>query len=137
MVLNGALVKIFINNRLYGAAQQIQYTIDYGENAIFGIDSTWPQEIASARTTVKGQISALRMQGSSGSQGFQATPLFREIQSSPYISIRIQDRISGEDILFVPYAKVSSESISIGIKNTVKVTLAFEGIAPYQPLDRA
>jgi len=136
MVLNGALVKIFINNRLYGQAQQIQYSIDWGESSIYGIDSSWPQEIASGRCSVTGTIAGLRMQGSAGSQGIQATPLFRDIQSAPYISIRIQDRVSSEDILFIPYAKIKTESNTIGIKNTVKVTLSFEGLIPYQPLDK-
>ena len=137
MVLNGALVKILINDRSYGTAQQIQYSLDFGESAIYGIDSQWPQEIASGRCSVTGTISGLRIQGSAGSQGFQATPLFRDIQSAPYISIRIQDRVSSEDILFIPHAKIKTESTTIGIKSTVKVTLSFEGLVPYQPLDRA
>jgi hypothetical protein len=137
MVLTGALIKILINNKEYGVAQNVQYTLDFSESAIYGIDSSWPQEIASGRCSVSGSISGLRMQGSAGSQGFQATSLFRDIQSAPYISIRIQDRVSSEDILFLPYAKIKTESTTIGIKNTVKVSLSFEGLVPYQPLDRS
>jgi hypothetical protein len=137
MVLNGALVRIYINDREYGTAQQIQYTIEYGESSIYGIDSGWPQEISSSRCAVAGSISGLRMQGSLGPQGFQATSLYRDIQSAPYISIRISDRVSGEDILTIPYAKIKAESTTIGIKNTVKTSLSFEGLMPIQPLDKA
>lgn len=136
VVLTGAHVRIYINNLAYNSVQSVSYTIDYSESAIYGIDSSWPQEIASGRCSITGQIQGLRVKGISGLQGIKGTSLFRDIQSAPYISIRIQDRQSGEDLLFIPYAKIKNESNQISIKNTVKMNFTFEGLVPYQPADR-
>jgi hypothetical protein len=135
--LTGASIRIYINNKVYNSAQSANFTIDYGETAAYGIDSPYPQEIATTKITVSGSIQGIRIKMSGGLQGSNMRPLFQDVAASPYVSIRIQDRQSGEDILFVPSAKVTKESHSIPTKGTYRLSFDFLGIIPLMALDRA
>lgn len=137
VVLSGALIKIYINNQLYKEAQQVQYTIDTGEQEIYGIDSPFPQEIHSTRFMVSGSISGIRIRMSGGLQAYSAKPLVQDIVKAQYISIRIQDRSSGEDLLFIPNAKVSNQSVQASAKSTVKLSFSFKGLLAEESVDRS
>lgn len=134
--ISGAHIKIYINGVVYNEAQQLDYTIDYGEEPIYGIDSVFPQEIKITRVSVQGSISGLRIANSNGLQGYNITPGIRGAIFAPYISIRIQDRRTGEDILFIPYAKVINEKLNVNAKGIARLTFNFTGLQPQQPLDR-
>lgn len=136
-VLTGAHIKLYINNKLYKEVQSIQFSIDYGEQEVYGIDSAYPQEIATTRIQVRGSVQGLRLKMSGGLQGKNMRPLFQEIAGNPYISIRIQDRQSGEDIMFVPQAKVLRESHSAAVKSTYKMNFEWAGMIPLMALDRS
>jgi hypothetical protein len=137
LILTGPCVKLFINNKLYKEVQQVSYSIDYGEYEIFGIDSSFPQEIAPGRSMVRGSITGIRIKYSGGIQAYDARPLIRNLIAAPYISIRLNDRASGEDVLFVQNAKITNQKVSIGAKGTVKLSFDFSGLIAYEPLDRA
>lgn len=134
-VLTGAQCKVYVAGVLYPATS-IQYTIDYGEQEIFGIDLVHPQEIATTRITVQGSISGFRVQLSGGIQGTGIRSKINDVLYAPYVSLRIQDRKNEVDILFVNNIKVTSESLSINSKSTAMVDFSFKGILPLGPLDR-
>lgn len=136
-VISGAHLRIWINGKVYNEAQQLSYNIDYGEEPIYGIDSIFPQEIKITRISVTGNISGVRVANSNGLQGYNIRSGIRESQYSPYISIRIQDNRTEEDILFIPYAKVTNEKMSVSAKGIVSTSFSFSGLQPLQPLDRA
>lgn len=133
----GADIKVYINNKSYNVAQSVSFDVDYGEAAIYGIDSPWPQEVAGGRASVRGSIKGLRMKYSGGLQGSNIRPLFMDLAASPYISIRIQDRQTGEDIALIERAKVSKESHFAGVKGSYKLSFDFEGQIILFALDRA
>lgn len=137
LVLTGAHINLYINNKLYKQVQSINLNVDYGENEIRGIDSPWPQELAPGPSSVRGSIQGLRIKMSGGLQGSNMRPIFTDIAASPYISIRIQDRSTGEDIILVPQAKVSNESHTIVTKATYKLNFNFSGMIPFFALDRS
>lgn len=137
IVLVGAHIKLYINNKVYKEVQSISLNIDYGEQEIYGIDVNYPQEIASTRISVKGSVAGLRIKQSGGLQAKNIRPLFQDSAASPYISIRITDRSTGEDILFIPNAKVSRENHSIVNKATYKLSFDFTGQIPLMALDRS
>lgn len=132
----GAHLKIYINGVVYNESQQLDYSIDYGEEPIYGIDSIFPQEIKVTRIAITGTISGLRLANSNGLQGANIRPGIRSSYFAPYISIRITDRRTGEDILFVPYAKVMNEKTNVSAKGIMKSSFSFTGLQPQQPLDR-
>lgn len=137
VVLTGAHIKLYINNKLYKPTQGVSFTIDYGETEIHGIDSAYPQEIAPTKISVRGSVNGIRLKNSGGLQGENARPLFADFAASPYISIRIQDRESSEDILFVPNAKITRETHGISTKATYKLSFDFVGMIPLMALDRS
>lgn len=134
--LTGAHIVVYINNKKYKPVQGVSFEIDYGEVEIYGIDSPYPQEIAVTKITVRGRINGLRLKHSGGIQADEARPLYLDVAAGSYISIRIQDRQTQEDILFIPQAKVSKESHQISTKSTYKLSFDFIGIVPLQALDR-
>lgn len=135
-VIAGAHLRIFINGVAYNEAQQLSYSIDYGEEPIYGIDSVFPQEIKITRVSVQGSISGVRLANSNGLQGSNIRPGIRDSIFAPYISIRISDRRTGEDIMFIPYARVTNESLNVSAKGVARVSFNFTGLQAQQPLDR-
>lgn len=136
-VLTGAHIKLYINNKVYKPTQGVSFSIDYGETEIYGIDSLYAQEIAPTRISVRGSVNGIRIKMSGGLQGENARPLFQDAAASPYISIRIQDRDSSEDILFIPNAKITRETHAISTKSTYKLSFDFVGQIPLMALDRS
>jgi len=135
VVLAGANCKLLIGGKLYPEVQQISYTIDYGEQEIYGIDSVFPQEIATTRISVQGSVSGLRLKLSGGLQGKDAVTKINQKLFAPYVSIEIRDRQSDTKLIFIPQCKVTSENVQISAKGIVKLNFNFKGIIPYNPLD--
>lgn len=137
LVLTGANIKLYINNKVYNVVQSISLNIDYGETEIYGIDALYAQEIAPNRVTVRGSVSGIRVKLSGGLQASNLRPLFMDLAAAPYVSLRITDRYSGEDIIFIQNAKVTRESHSIATKSTYKLNFDFVGQIPLMALDRS
>lgn len=132
----GAHIKVYINGVVYNESQELNYTIDYGEEPIYGIDSVFPQEIKVSRVSIQGTLSGLRVANSNGLQGYDMRPKIMESIFAPYISIRVTDRRTGEDIMFVPYARITNEKTMVNAKGVMKTTFSFTGLQGQQPLDR-
>ena len=135
VVIKGAEIKTYVGGKLYPEVQQIQYTIDYGEYEIHGIDSAFPQEIASSKVTVNGSVTGLRIKFTGGLQGYHLRTKINQILHAPYVSLRIQDRQTEQDLFWLPQMKVSSESFQVVAKGIVVVNFKFKGIIPYSELD--
>lgn len=136
-ILTGANIKLYINNQVYKEVQSVSFSVDYGETEIYGIDSLYAQEIAPTRIQVRGSVQGIRVKLSGGLQAKNIRTLFNDMAASPYISLRISDRYSGEDIIFIPNAKVTRESHSIATKSTYKLSFEFVGQIPLFALDRS
>lgn len=136
MMLVGPNIKLYINNKQYKVVQSINLEVDYGEEAIYGIDSPWAQEVAGGRASVRGSVKGLRIKYSGGLQAANIRPSFTDLAASPYISIRIQDRSTGEDIVLIPNAKCTKESHTVSIKGTYKLNFDFTGQIVLFALDR-
>jgi hypothetical protein len=137
VTLSGALVKIYINGLVYNEAQSVSYVIDYGEREIYGIDTPFPQEIHSTRLMVAGAISGIRIKKSGGLHSFNAVPIISDIIKAQYVNIRIQDRSSGEDLLFVPNAKITKQNFQVRAKGVAILSFEFRGLVGFEVADRA
>lgn len=137
IILAGPNIRVYINNQLYKEMQSISVSVDYGEAEIRGIDSPYAQEIALTSVTVRGSVRGLRIKNNGGLQAKSMRPLFRDMAASPYISIRIQDLTSTEDILFLQQAKVTRESHTAETKRTYKLDFDFVASIPLFALDRS
>lgn len=135
VVLKGAEVKCYVSDKLYAEVQSIQYTLDYGEKEIYGIDSQFPQEIAPSRVAVQGTVTGLMIKNMGGLQSYDLRAKINEILHAPYTSLRLKDRHSDKDIFWLPQMKVVSEQVNIAAKGVVRVSFTFKGIIPYNPID--
>jgi len=136
VVITGALISLYWNNTQYKEVADITFTVDYGEEEIFGIDSPYPQEIAGGKIMVTGQVKSFRLKQSGGLQGKSLRPLFSDVSAAPYVGVRVSDRSTQEDILFVPQCKVTSETHTIPSKGVYSITFNFKGMVPLFALDR-
>lgn len=134
--LAGAHIQVYVNNKLLKEVQSITVDIDYGEQQVRGIDTPYAQEIAVTSITVSGTMNLIRQKNSAGLQALSLRPLFTDVGAAPYISIRVHDRQSGEDILYLPNAKINKETHSAAIKTIYHVSVAFSATIALGPLDR-
>lgn len=135
--ISGAQIIVYLNEKKFTTTQAINFSIDTGETYIYGIDSIFAQEIVTTKMSVTGSINGLRLRNSGGIQAMNGKSLVVDILAAPYISLRIHDRITGEDILFLPRCKISNESHSVSAKGIYKVNFNFMGLIPLMSLDRA
>lgn len=136
-VVRGADIILWINDVIYPQVNSAAWDIDWGEQPIYGIDDPFPQEIAPVgRVSVQGSISGLKLRFDGGLQGAQIRSIIGSILSAPYISIRIQDRVVKEDLLYIVDGKVSRERVQVQAKGLVSINFNFIGTKPFQPLDR-
>ena len=135
VTLTGPLVKVYFEANLLKECQSINWTIDYEETPIYGIDSVFPVEIAPGKISLQGSVTMVYVQAGGGLQGKDIRSRIQEVLYAPYISIRVKDRKNDLDLLFCPQVKVSQESMSISIKGHVQVTFSFKGIIPYNAMD--
>lgn len=137
LTLTGANIKVYINNKVYPYIKSLSMTIDYGEQEIYGIDAEYAQEIAPTKISVRGSVQGMRVKLSGGLQAMNMRPLFTDIAAGPYISIRIQDRSTQEDILFIPNAKITKEAHVVSVKQSYQLNFDFVGQIPLFALDQA
>ena len=135
--LKGAEVKLYIAGKLYPEVRNISYTIDKGMQEIYGIDSSFPQEIRPTRHSVQGTVTGVRIKYGGGLQGKGAVATIDQLLKSPYVAIRVQDRFSQQDVLFVPQAIITNESVTIPAKGVVQLSFTFKGIIPYGEVELA
>ena len=136
LVISSGLTRLYINNRIFTTTQTVSMENQTGEYEIFGINSPYPQEIAGGgQRTVRGSVSGVRTKNSGGLQGSNALPLFSDVAASNFISLRLEDRSSGETLWSIPKAKISNVNESISIKGVYKISFQFIGQILFYPLD--
>jgi hypothetical protein len=136
IILASPNIRVYINGKVYKEMQSITFSVDYGEEEIRGIDSPYAQEIALTKVTIRGTIRGLRIKNSGGIQAKNMRPTFSDMAASPYISIRVNDLTSGEDILLLQQAKITRESHTVETKRTYKLDCDFVAQIPLFALDR-
>lgn len=136
MVLTGAKCKLFLNEVQYKEVQLVTWTLDYGVQEIYGIDSPHPQELATTRASVTGSVRGIRITGSGGLQASVIRPKIQDILHTPYISMRIQERVTGEDLIYIPKIMITRESVTVPTKGVIKLSFDFKGTVALNPLDR-
>jgi len=136
LVIAGGRVRLYVNNTVYSVAQSVSIEQSTGEYEIFGINSPYPQEIAGGgQISTKGSCKGVRIKNSGGLQGSNLRPLFSDVAASNYVSLRLEDRQTGETIWSIPKAKVSNISENVQAKGTYSVNFNFTGQILYWPLD--
>ena len=138
LIVTGALCRLYINNKIFTVAQSVSIQQQTGEYEIFGINSPYAQELAGGgQISVRGSVRGVRVKNSGGLQGVNARPLFSDAAASNYVSLRLEDRSTGETIWNIPKAKLTNINESVQIKGVYQVSFDFVGQILFWPLDLA
>lgn len=136
IIVSSALCRLYINNKIYPVTQSVSISHDTGEYAIYGINSPYPQEIAGGgQDMVKGNATLVRTRNSGGVQAVNLRPLFSDIAASNYVSLRLEDRSTGETLWSVPKAKITNVKETAQAKGIYHITFDFVGQIMFWPLD--
>ena len=135
LVIAGAKCRIFINNICYSVSQSVSVEVDNGTYSIYGINAPYAQEVGSGQVSIRGSIRGIRTRSSGGLQGINAIPLFSNIASGNYVSIRLEDRQSGETLWSCPKCRVSKISETVQTKGLYFISFDFIAQMIYYPLD--
>lgn len=137
LTLAAGNINFYINNQIYKVTQALTLEVDYNEESVYGIDCPWPQEVMPGKVMIRGSVKGLRIKNSGGLQGSNMRPLFTDLAASPYVSIRIQDRTTNEDIALIVNAKISNEMHSMTAKGMYRLDFNFIGQQILWALDRS
>ena len=136
LIVTAALCRLYINGVIYKVTQNVSVNVDTGEYSIYGINSPYPQEIAGGgQNVVRGSAGVVRTKNSGGIQGVNARPLFSDLAASNYVSLRLEDRSTGETLWSIPKAKLLNVKESVNIKGIYHITFDFVGQIMFWPLD--
>lgn len=137
LIVTGALCRLYVNNKVFSVTQSVSVEIDTGTISTYGINSPYPQEIAqgAGQNSVKGSVKGVRVKNSGGLQGSGLLPLFSDLSSGNYVSLRLEDRSTGETIWSVPKSMVSNVSESVQTRGIYLVSFSFIGQILFWPLD--
>lgn len=135
ITIPGAAVKIKINGQTLPSIQSMSWQIDYGEKPIYGIDSEFPQEIATTRQTIRGTVQNVRLRFSKGLQGVDLVPTLFNFLTGKYHEMRVIDRQTNKVLVVVEGMKISNQSYSVPTKGIVTFSFNFIGIAAREEID--
>lgn len=136
LIVSAGLCRFFVNNVVYKVTQNVSVSVDTGEYSIYGINSPYPQEIAGGgQNVVRGSAGIVRTKNSGGIQGVNARPLFSDLAASNYVSLRLEDRSTGETLWSIPKSKISNIKETVSAKGIYHITFDFIGQIMFWPLD--
>lgn len=126
-IFSGARAIIKINEQLTVYALSVQWNVTTEYKPIQGIDNPLPEELAPSNIAVDVSCSTLRVPKYSASVlGIQ--PTITNFMTQGYCSITIQDRATGETILYVPRAMMVRRSGAVSTRQLSGETWIFRGI---------
>jgi len=138
LIVSAARTRFYVNNVIYPVVQDVDISVDTGEYSIYGINSPYPQEIAGGgQNVVKGSAKIVRTSNSGGVQGVNLRPLFSDLAASNYVSLRLEDRKTGETLWSVPKAKINNVQETVSVKGIYHISFNFIGQILFWPLDLA
>lgn len=135
IIVSGALCRLYVNNTVYKVAQSVSIELDNGTSPRYGINSPDPQELVSTQRSVRGSVKQIRVKQSGGLQGSNALPLFSDLAAGNYVSLRLEDRSTGETLWSLPKARIGKITESVQTKGLYLISFDFVGILLYYPLD--
>ena len=134
--LQSAAIVVYLNGTVAPELTAINYQFDYGIKPIFSIDNPYPVELAQGAITVNGSVQGLRLSKTLGlMQDYNLRPLAGAVFNAQYCSIRIYNRRSKQNILFVPNAYITNQKVDINNRRIVTVDFNFTGLIGFEQAD--
>jgi hypothetical protein len=136
LIVTGALCRLYVNGTIYSVTQSVSVQVETGEYSIYQTGSPYPAEIAGGgQYKVTGNAKGVRVKNSGGVQGVNLRPLFSDLAASNYVSLRLEDRSTGETLWSINKAKISNVRETVQAKGIYMVDFDFIGQILFWPLD--
>jgi hypothetical protein len=126
-IFSGARAILTINGNLIVYALSVNWSISTEYKPIQGVDTVLPDELAPGSMSVTVTCSMLRVPGSSASvMGIE--PTIANFLTQGYSSIQIQDRGTGQVILYVPRAMLVKRTGAVAARQLSSEQWTFVGL---------
>lgn len=126
MLVSGARLKLYINNRFIGEVTDFKYSVTTQKKAIYGIDATEPFELAPGITVVRGSISLLRPAGLGSLEGYGFKSSLPDAAKEKYASIMLFDRAAGLPVFQSDRAAIITQNWQVAARGIMTGTFEFE-----------
>jgi hypothetical protein len=121
-------VLLYVNNRPYGQVTSFRFNSDTIRNAIYGIDSIDPFELAPSVTKIAGSIGLVRTLYDGGAEGAGLTTSFEKLPKEKYFSLTLVEKSSDTVIFRADYCSVTRQNWDFESKGIAKGNVEFEAL---------
>lgn len=121
-------VLLYVNNKLYGKVVAFRFTSQTPREAINGIDSIDPFELAPTSTRVTGSIELVRTVADGGAEGAGLTTSYDKLPREKYFSVMLVERISDTVLFRADHCSVVSQTWDFPSKEKARGSLEFEAL---------
>jgi len=123
----GARMVVYVNGRQFGLAEDFSFQSATPKNAIYGIDSTEPFELAVTSTKVAGSMTIFRTENDGGAQGAQMVPNYANLPNEKYFTLAVVDLLTDQLFFFSTTCSVQSEAWKVD-RNLIRGQIQFEAL---------
>lgn len=121
-------VTVYVNGAPFGRVTSFRFSSNTPREAIYGIDSLDPFELAPTRTRITGSIGLVRTVADGGAEGAGLTTNYEQLSREKYFSLMLVERISDTVIFRADYCSVVNQQWDIAAKEMVRGTIEFEAL---------
>lgn len=121
-------VLLYVNNRPYGQVKSFRFNSESPRNAIYGLDSIDPFELAPTITKVAGSIGLVRTLYDGGAEGAGLTASFEQLPQEKYFSIMLVEKSSDTVLFRADFCSVTRQNWIFETKDIVKGEVDFEAL---------
>lgn len=126
--VKGSDLIVYINAKPFAVMTELQYSVDYGRRAHYGIDSIFPFELASGAMSVSGSMSLYKNQYDGGIEGAGMIPRDYLVPEESYFTLTVINRVSGVVMFRGDKCSVQSQSWSMPAQGLVTGSVSFQCI---------
>lgn len=124
-----ANVICYINNKPYAQVTSFAFHSSTPREAINGVDSIDPFELAVNTTKVSGSIGLVRTLFDGGIEGAGLTTNFERLPQEKYFSVMLVERLSQRVLFRADYCSVNQQNWSLTAKGIMQGQVEFEALA--------
>lgn len=118
----------FLNGRMFGEANKVEWDIRTPKVRKGGIDSVVDHELAPTKNEVAGSVGMYRIRGTGGLEGFGVVAPFNANPREKYFSILIVNRLDGTTVFRADRCSVTSQRWGVEAKGRMHGTFSFEAL---------
>lgn len=134
--LTGARAKLYVNEQLMGLATDCSWSLPYGMEPVHTLGRYEPQEIVPvSQEAVEVSLNGMRVVNFGPHFGFdgnidtaKVVPVLKDLLNNKDVTIRIEDRQTGEEVMRVAQCRSRGYSSQVGAKGMVTYSMTFVGI---------